>query len=83
VLTPGVGNAWKGNYGPLRELAKKSPAGFITGFGGRTSATDGTHMPEPQMYAIMDMTPEERLVSCCHIAAFWVAFFSRWQRYRC
>ena len=51
----------KGNYGPLRELAKKSPAGFITGFGGRTSATDGTHMPEPQMYAIMDMTPEERL----------------------
>ena len=51
----------KKNYKQLRELAKYSPAGFITGFGGAVSATDGTHMPEPTMYSILDKTEEERL----------------------
>ena len=50
----------KKNYAKLRELGRYSPAGFITGFGGRTSATDGTHMPQPQMFKVLDKTEEER-----------------------
>lgn len=50
----------KKNYKTLRELGRYSPAGFITGFGGRTSATDGTHMPQPEMFKILDKTEEER-----------------------
>jgi cation diffusion facilitator CzcD-associated flavoprotein CzcO len=52
----------KKNYATLRELARFSPAGFITGFGGRTSATDGTHMPDASMFKILDKTEEERSV---------------------